>query len=126
MEQTLVEMREVFRLIVRHCWQAEDNSLQEAICRTFLQTTTHFEDCAFVTRRLQKNLGPTLLSLHGKQRDICTKRHIKSPASGFDEVIESLHCDTCFDFDICIDCHRSDYICLGEHELYSRKWTEWR
>lgn len=118
---TLVEMREISRLVLRDCWQPEDNWLQEAVCRTSSQPATYFEDfCAFVTERLQKTPGPTLLSLHGKWCNICMARHVASPASGFDEIIEILHCEICFDFDMCIDCRRSGHTCPGQHELYSR------
>jgi hypothetical protein len=118
---TLEEMREISRLVVRDCWQPEDNWLQETICRTLLQPATHFEDfCAFVIERLQKAPGSTLLSLHGKWCNLCMTRHVASPASGFDEVIEILHCDICFDFDMCKDCRRSGNTCPGQHELYPR------
>jgi hypothetical protein len=118
---TLTEMQEISRLIVRDCWQPEHNWLQEAVCRTCSQAATHFEDfCAFITERLQKTPGPTLLSLHGKWCDICMARHVASPASGFDEVLQILHCETCFDFDMCIPCRRSGHTCPGQHELSPR------
>jgi Heterokaryon incompatibility protein (HET) len=117
----LSELQEISRLFVRDCWQPEDNWLQEDICRTFAQSTAHFEDfCAFLSERLQKNLGPTFVSLHGKWCDVCMTRHVTSPASGLDEVIEILHCEICSDFDMCISCHRSGHTCPGQHELYSR------
>lgn len=118
---TQMEMREVSRLVVRDCWQPEDNWLPESICRASLQPATHFEDfCAFITKRLQKTPGPTILSLHGKRCDICMQRHIASPASGLDEIIEILHCEICIDFHMCRDCHRSGRTCPGQHELYAR------
>jgi len=100
---------------------AEDNWLQEAICRTAQQPDTHFEDfCAFITERLQNTPWPTLISLHGKWCDICRSRHIASPASGFDEIFEILHCEICFDFDLCKDCWRNGHMCPGQHELFPR------
>lgn len=115
-----VKMREASRLFVRDCWQPEDNWLQEAICRTSVQPAEHFEDfCAFITERLRMTPGPTILSLHGKWCNLCMQRHVASPASGFDEVVEILHCRTCFDFDMCIDCRRSGHTCPGRHELYA-------
>jgi hypothetical protein len=47
-------------------------------------------------------------------------RHVASPASGFDEVLEILHCENCFDFDMYINCHRSGRTCPGQHELSPR------
>ncbi|KAH7392687.1 heterokaryon incompatibility protein-domain-containing protein [Pyrenochaeta sp. MPI-SDFR-AT-0127] len=118
---TLEETREISRLIVRDCWQPEENWLQEAICRTSSQPALHFEDfCAFVTERLKKTPGPTLLSLHGKWCDICMTRHVASPANGFDEVLEIWHCEICFDFDMCKECCRSGHTCPGQHELHLR------
>lgn len=118
---TLTEIQEISRLLVRDCWQPEHNWLQEAVYRTCSRAATHFEDfCAFITERLQKRPGPTLLSLHGKWCDICMARHVASPASGFDEVLEILHCESCFDFDMCINCHKSGQTCPGHHELSPR------
>lgn len=118
---TFSEIRDVSRMIVRDCWQPEGNWLQEAVCRTFTPPATHFEDfCAFVTERLQKAPAPTILSLHGKWCDICGTRHIASPASGFDQGIEILHCEICTDFDMCVDCRRSGHPCPRQHELYPR------
>ncbi|KAH7381934.1 heterokaryon incompatibility protein-domain-containing protein [Cadophora sp. MPI-SDFR-AT-0126] len=118
---TLAEIQEISRLIVRDCWQPEHNWMQEAVCRTRSQATTHFADfCAFISERLQKTPGPTLLSLHGKWCNICMARHVTSPASGLDEILEIFHCETCFDFDMCMRCRKAGHTCPGQHELSPR------
>jgi hypothetical protein len=118
---TLAEIRETSRLIVRDCWQPEHNWLQEAVCRTSSQSDIHFEDFrAFITERLPSTRGPTLISLHGKRCDICTARHVTSPATGFDQVLQILHCATCFDFDMCLPCSMSGHTCPGQHKLFPR------
>lgn len=78
---TLEELWKVSELIVRGCWQPQDNWLQNAIRRTTVQSSAHFRDfCAFIFERLQKASGLTVVSLHGKWCNICKTRHTASPS----------------------------------------------
>jgi hypothetical protein len=118
---TLQEIWEISRLLVRDCWQPEHNWLQESVCRSATQPDMHFKDfCTFMTERLQNTSWLTILSLHGKWCDICMMRHTASPATNMDETLQILHCEICFDFDMCISCHQSGHTCPGQHVLSPR------
>ena len=119
---TLSELQKAAKLFVRDCWQPQDNWVQKAVVRTSAKWDVAFADfCAFLWERLRGKCGsPMMVSLHGKWCNICGKRHVASLAEGSETRLDILHCNTCFDFDLCLWCSEAGHTCPGQHILEPR------